>query len=301
MIFCSDLTRRHRTSTLVEGVTFEARPGAVTGLLGAPGAGRTTVLRLLLGLDRPTSGRALVLGRPFADLPHATARVGTLLDPTTLNPARSGRAVLLRRAEVVGVGAAEVDQLLDLAWISPDDAARRVRHYPPGLRQRLAVMRAVLGHPPVIVLDEPDLFLDAAGLRWLRALLADLAAAGHTVLITTARTDVAELLLDDLVVLERGRVVAHGLASSLLGRTGSVVTTPDPGRLRRVLTEAGYVVRAVEGQRVIVDADGEQIGWAAWVARVVITDLRPAAHADLSALLRALSPGGQSRAAIAAS
>ena len=291
MIRLENLTKRYGGFTAVDDVTFEARPGVVTGFLGPNGAGKSTALRMVCGLTPPSSGRVTVLGRPYRDLPTPAVHVGTLLDAAAQHAGRTGREILTLAAIAAGRPRTRVDEMLDLVGLSPDEARRRVRHYSLGMRQRLGIAHALLPDPQVLVLDEPANGLDPQGIHWMRTLLAGLAAQGRTVLLSSHLLHEVELVADDLVLIGRGRIVAQGRKADLLAGTGSVATSPDPALLAQALERAGVAVRGVDGGAVTVDADGARVARVALDAGLLVTDLRPAQGARLEQLFLELTAG----------
>jgi ABC-2 type transport system ATP-binding protein len=191
--------KRYRGVVALDNVSFSAAAGRVTGFVGRNGAGKTTALRVLLGLVRPDAGTATVDRRAVADLP--AGRVGVLLEPA-FHPARTGRSHLRTVAAAIGVAAAEVDRVLahtDLTRV----ASRRTGRYSLGQRQRLGLAAALLGSPPVLVLDEPTNGLDPDGVRWLRGLLRSAADSGATVLVSSHLLAELEQVVDDVVILDQ--------------------------------------------------------------------------------------------------
>jgi ABC-2 type transport system ATP-binding protein len=297
MIRVENLTKRYGGFTAVDDISFEARPGVVTGFLGPNGAGKSTALRMVCGLTPPTSGRAIVLGRPYRDLPAPATEVGTLLDAAAQHAGRTGREILTLAAIAAGRPRSRVAQMLELVGLTDDEAGRRLRHYSLGMRQRLGIAQALLPDPQVLVLDEPANGLDPQGIHWMRGLLAGFAAQGRTVLLSSHLLHEVELVADELVLIGRGRIVARGAKSELLAGTGVCVTSLDPGRLRTALLDAGLQVRSAGGRDgtdggvLTVDADGEQVGRVALAASVVVSDLRPAAGTGLEQLFLDLTSG----------
>lgn len=289
MILIENLTKRYGAFTAVDDISFEARPGVVTGFLGPNGAGKSTTLRMICGLTPPTSGSATVLGRPYRELPTPSAVVGTLLDAGAQHAGRTGREVLTLAVTGAGRPHARVEELLEVVGLSPAESRRRLRHYSLGMRQRLGIAQALVGDPQVLLLDEPANGLDPQGIHWMRELLRSIADRGCTVLLSSHLLHEVELVADELVVIGRGRIVAQGSKASLLQAAGSTVTTLDPSRLDAVLRAAGYVVRSRSGATLTVDAYGEQIGRAAASAGVVVTELRPANGAGLEQLFLELT------------
>jgi ABC-2 type transport system ATP-binding protein len=208
------LTKRYRDVVAVDGVTFSLSTGSVTGFLGPNGAGKTTTLRLLLGLAEPTSGEALVFGRRFHELKQPADRVGAVLESNDFHPARSGRDHLRALAIAAGLPLARVEAVLEVVELSA--AARRsVRTYSLGMRQRLGLAAALLGEPALLVLDEPANGLDPAGMRWLRRFLRSFAAEGGTVLVSSHGLAELAQTVDELVIIDRGRLVATGSLDEL--------------------------------------------------------------------------------------
>jgi ABC-2 type transport system ATP-binding protein len=201
------LTKRFGDVTAVEDLTFAVEPGCVTGFLGPNGAGKTTTLRMLLGLAEPTRGEALVFGRRFAELERPATRVGAVLEASDLHPGRSGRdhlRVLARAAALPDRRVGEVLARVDLTGA----AARRVAGYSLGMRQRLALAAALLGDPELLVLDEPANGLDPEGVRRLRDFLRGFAASGGSVLISSHHLAEVAQTVDQVLILDRGRLVA---------------------------------------------------------------------------------------------
>jgi len=209
MITVESLTKTYGTLTAVDDVSFSARPGRVTGLLGPHGAGKSTTLRIIVGLTRASSGTATVCGRRYRDLPNPGLEVGVLLDASAQHAGRTGRETLSLARRFMGLPLGRVEQMLDLVSLTPDEASRRVREYSPGMRQRLGIATALIGEPEVLILDEPAYGLDQAGLRWLRGIVRDYADRGGTVLLSAHLPDEIEAMSDDLVVIGNGRILAQ--------------------------------------------------------------------------------------------
>jgi ABC-2 type transport system ATP-binding protein len=209
VIAVDGLTKRFGGVVAVDDLTFSLRRGTVTGFLGPNGAGKTTTLRALLGLVEPTTGEARVLGRRYRDLGQPARRVGAVLESNDFHPGRSGRNHLrvLALAAEAGVGRDRVEQVLELVDLKPD-GDRRVGTYSLGMRQRLGLAAALLGDPELLVLDEPANGLDPAGVRWLRTFLRRFADAGRTVLISSHVLAEVAQLVDQVVIIDRGRLAA---------------------------------------------------------------------------------------------
>ena len=208
------LTKRYGSVLAVDDLSFDALPGRVTGLLGPNGSGKTTTLRILLGLAAPTSGTATIAGWPYRRLPDRLRRVGAALDSNTFHPGRSAAQHLRIITTAADLPPRRVDEVLDLAGLS-DVAGRKVGGFSLGMRQRLSLAGALLGNPRVLVLDEPLNGLDPDGIAWIRGLLRSLAAGDRTVLISSHMLSELAQTADDVVVLSRGRLVAQATVSEL--------------------------------------------------------------------------------------
>jgi ABC-2 type transport system ATP-binding protein len=199
------LTKQFGRIRAVEELTFEVRPGQITGFLGPNGAGKTTTLRMLLGLVRPTAGAALIGGRPYPSLPHPRRAVGAVLEATGAHPGRRARDHLRILAQVTGVPDVRVAEVCDQVGLA-EAADRRVGGYSHGMRQRLGLAGALLGDPPVLLLDEPANGLDQAGMAWLRGLLRDLADEGRTILISSHVLSEVAQTVDQVVIINQGQL-----------------------------------------------------------------------------------------------
>jgi ABC-2 type transport system ATP-binding protein len=236
----------------VDDLTFTVTPGLVTGFLGPNGAGKTTTLRMLLGLVSPTTGRALVNGVAYRDLPDPTRTVGAVLEASGFHPARTARNHLRTVAARDGIPTRRIDEVLDLVGLA-DSAQRKVGGFSLGMRQRLELARALLGDPPILVLDEPANGLDPQGIAWMRGFLRWYASLGRIVLISSHLLAEAAQTVDEVVIVAAGRLAAMGPLHELLqGTTTTVrVRTPDAPRLAALLTDAGIAART-EGPDIVV-------------------------------------------------
>ncbi len=246
------LTKRFGDVTALDDLTFSVRPGVVTGFLGPNGAGKTTTLRCLLGLVSPTAGTATVDGRHYRDLDRPLQTVGAALEAADFHPGRSARAHLQVMALAAGIPTSRADAMLEQVALT-EFADRRVGGYSLGMRQRLALAQALLGDPPVLILDEPANGLDPAGIAWLRQFLRALAAEGRTVLVSSHVLSEVQQTVDEIVVIARGRLVRQGsLASLETGPAAVLVRTPTPELLADALA-------AADGASYAVTRDGERL------------------------------------------
>ncbi len=213
----SSLTKRYGGVVAVEDLTFSLDPGTVTGFLGPNGAGKTTTLRLLLGLAEPTAGEALVFGRRYRELEDPARRVGAVLESNDFHPGRSGRDHLRALALAADISRGRVEEVLELVELARP-AGRRVGTYSLGMRQRLGLAGALLGDPGLLILDEPANGLDPAGVHWLRAFLRRLADKGGTVLISSHVLAEVAQMVDQVVIIDRGRLLVIVRLDELTGR-----------------------------------------------------------------------------------
>jgi ABC-2 type transport system ATP-binding protein len=217
VVTVSSLTKRYGDLEAVSELSFSVRRGTVTGFLGPNGAGKTTTLRMLLGLAEPTAGEALVFGRRYRDLDDPAHRVGAVLESSDFHPGRTGRNHLRVLATAADIPASRIPEALDL--VDMETAAdRRVKTYSLGMRQRLGLAAALLGEPELLVLDEPANGLDPAGVHWLRTFLRSFAARGGTALISSHLLAEASLMVDEVVIIDHGRLVASGPLDELTTR-----------------------------------------------------------------------------------
>ncbi|QEU95591.1 ATP-binding cassette domain-containing protein [Streptomyces kanamyceticus] len=241
-----ELRKRFGSVAALDGLSFDVTPGQVTGFVGPNGAGKSTTLRILLGLDTADEGTALIGGRRYQALRTPLLEVGALLDAAAVHPSRRGRDHLLWLAHSHGLPVRRVDEVLDVVGLG-GAARRRAGGYSLGMRQRLGIAAALLGDPPVLLLDEPVNGLDPEGIRWIRGFLRTLAAEGRTVLVSSHLMGELEDTADHLVVIGRGRVIADtGVAELLAAASGDrvAVRTADRARAMAVLSGAGASVAA---------------------------------------------------------
>ncbi|MDQ2968695.1 MAG: ATP-binding cassette domain-containing protein [Actinomycetota bacterium] len=210
------LTKRYGEVVAIDDLTFSLKPGTVTGFLGPNGAGKTTTLRLLLGLAEPTGGQALVFGRRYGELDYPARRVGAVLESNDFHPGRSGGDHLRALALAAGIPPSRVDEVLELVELA-SNAERRVKTYSLGMQQRLGLAAALLGEPELLVLDEPANGLDPAGVHWLRSFLRSFAEGGRTVLVSSHVLAEMAQAVDQVVIIERGRLVAASRLDELTG------------------------------------------------------------------------------------
>jgi ABC-2 type transport system ATP-binding protein len=276
MIEVEGLTKRYGDRTAVDQISFQASPGSVTGFLGPNGAGKSTTMRMIAGLDQPTSGRVRVNGRDYRNAPAPLGELGVLLEARAVHPGRSARSHLLALAQTAGLGRARVDEVIEQVGLA-DAAGRRVGGFSLGMGQRLGIAAALLGRPQTIMLDEPVNGLDPEGVRWVRTLLRTLAGQGCTVFISSHLLGEMAETADRLVVIGKGRVIADSTVGSFVAGMVSdavIVRTPQAGRLRALLSGPGVTVTADSPDALQVRGlSTDQVGQAAWQAGLPVLEL----------------------------
>jgi ABC-2 type transport system ATP-binding protein len=246
------LRKRFGPTLALDGMTFSVLPGQVTGFVGPNGAGKTTTMRVILGLDAADEGTALVGGQPYRTLRHPLSQIGALLDAAALQPSRTARNHLLWLAHSQGLGSRRVDEVVGQAGLQ-SVIRRRAGGYSLGMRQRLGIAAALLGDPPVLMMDEPFNGMDPEGIVWMRGFLRGLAAQGRAVLVSSHLMSELQDTADHLVVAGRGTVIADASVRDMIAAaSGDLVELRTAARAEAmtVLTRAGAEV-AVTAQDVI--------------------------------------------------
>lgn len=270
------LSKQFGEFNAVDDLSFNVRTGAVTGFLGPNGSGKTTTLRMILGLTTPTAGRSLVGDRPYADHPHPGRLIGAALESSSFHPGRSGLAHLEVSAPQLGVGRQRCAELLALVGLA-EFAGRRVGTYSTGMRQRLGLATALLADPPTIVLDEPANGLDPEGIVWLRGLLRTFAAEGRTVLVSSHVLGEVQSTVDDVVVIAGGRLVHASSLDDLasLAEPGAYVESPDSGQLDHLVRSQGWSATTEHSGVLIHGVTSARVGAAAFAAGLELRQLTP--------------------------
>lgn len=289
MIKVEGLSKTYGGFKAVDNVTFDCRPGAVTGFLGPNGAGKSTTMRIIAGLTPASHGNATVAGVHYHDIPNPGTQVGVLLDASAQHAGRTGREVLTMGAITMGLPLSRVDEMLALVSLSPAESKRRVRNYSLGMRQRLGIAHALLGDPRILMLDEPANGLDPAGIHWMRGLLCEYANRGGTVLLSSHLLHEVEVIADELILIGNGRIVAQGTKAELLHTAGTFVKSSDSGALARALTAAGMTNTPSGDGGLRTESTPEEVGRVAAAAGVALVELRPAEGAGLEEMFLQLT------------
>jgi ABC-2 type transport system ATP-binding protein len=249
------LRKRFEGTTALDGMTFTVGAGQVTGFVGPNGAGKSTTMRVVLGLDAADAGHALVGGRPYRELRRPLTHVGSLLDAGALQPSRSARNHLLWLAHSQGLPAKRVDEVIEIAGLGTV-RKRKAGGFSLGMRQRLGIAAALLGDPPVLMLDEPFNGMDPEGIVWMRNFLRQKATEGRAVLVSSHLMSELQDTADHLVVVGRGKVIADtSVAALIAAASGDRVTLRTSARTpaMTVLASAGATVAATGDDTLTVD------------------------------------------------
>jgi len=275
VVVADGLTKRFGSVLAVDSLSFALAPGTITGFLGPNGAGKTTTLRMLLGLASPSSGSASVFGRPYSELAQPALRIGTVLEATDFHPGRTGRDHLRMLSRSAGLPDARVDEVLRLVELE-GSAGRRVKGYSLGMRQRLGLAAALLGDPELLILDEPANGLDPEGVRWLRDFLRAFATGGRTVLVSSHVLAEVAQTVDQVLIINRGKLVVESSLEQLTARVGGSVRvrTPELARLQEALQRSQIDFTTLNEQGGLVHGvSSERIGDLAFAAGVPIHEL----------------------------
>jgi ABC-2 type transport system ATP-binding protein len=242
------LRKRFGPTLALDGMTFSVLPGQVTGFVGPNGAGKSTTMRVILGLDAPDEGTALIGGQPYQTLRHPLSQVGALLDAGALQPSRSARNHLLWLAHSQGLGAKRVDEVVEAAGLQ-SVIRRKAGGYSLGMRQRLGIAGAMLGDPPVLMMDEPFNGMDPEGIVWMRGFLRSLATEGRAVFVSSHLMSELQDTADHLVVVGRGMVIADASVKDMIAAASG-----DLVELRTAARTEAMTVLAREGAEVAATA-----------------------------------------------
>ncbi len=277
MIEVNDITKRYGDTVAVDHLSFAVKPGIVTGFLGPNGAGKTTTMRMMLGLDSPTSGEVRVNGRPFRGIAAPGRELGALLDAKAAHGGHTAHQHLRWIARAGGIPQQRVQEVLELVGLS-EVAGKRVGGFSLGMYQRLGIAAALLGDPQILLFDEPVNGLDPEGIRWIRALLQQLAAEGRTIFLSSHLMSEMEETADHIIVINRGRLIADASIAEFTQCSTSShvrVVSPHATDLAPLLVRAGATVTDGEGALTVTGMDAPRIGGLAAEHRFELHELTP--------------------------
>jgi ABC-2 type transport system ATP-binding protein len=299
MIEVLGLSKHYGAKLAVDNLSLDVAEGAVTGFLGPNGAGKSTTMRIILGLDRADSGEALVDGRHYLEIDKPLTKVGALLEAKAFHPGRSSRNHLLGLAQSNGLSRQRVDEVLGIVGLS-DVADKRVRGFSLGMNQRLGIAVALLGNPHVLLFDEPTNGLDPEGIRWIRSLCRALAAEGRSVLVSSHLMSEVALMADHLVVLGRGRLVAHTTTVDFLARSSGHfvrVRSPQVPALAALLrARDASVTLGVDGSLAVTGMEAALIADLAAEHQLRLHELSPQSASLEDAFMELTEPDVEFRA-----
>jgi ABC-2 type transport system ATP-binding protein len=300
MIEADSLTKRYGDTVAVDGLSFRAEPGKITGFLGPNGAGKTTTMRMILGLDRPTAGTVTVNGRPFRQAAYPMREVGALLDARAVHGGRSAYSHLKCLAQANNLPERRIGEVLELVGLS-GVARKRSKGFSLGMGQRLGIAAALLGDPAILMFDEPVNGLDPEGILWIRTLMKALAAEGRTVFVSSHLMSEMENTADHLIVIGRGRLIADCTVAEFIAansRQSVRVRTPQSAGLAPVLAAAGAAVRDDgDGQLTVSGLTADRIGDLAFDSAIRLHELAPALASLEAAFMELTSSSVEFRAA----
>lgn len=271
-----DLSKRYGDHYAVRNASFTVQPGKVTGFLGPNGAGKSSTMRAIVGLDRPTSGRAIIDGQQYASYRAPLQKVGALLDAKAAHRSRTAWNYLTSIAATHHIPKSRVDAVLDATGLT-SVSKKKVGGFSLGMGQRLGIAAALLGDPSTLILDEPVNGLDPKGVTWVRTLLDDLATEGRTVFLSSHLLSELALIADHVIIIGRGEIIADSPIDSLTAGGQRVrVRTADTDVLSNRIANAGVTITSSEKGTLEIDGlTAEQIALAAREADILLTELTP--------------------------
>ncbi len=277
MIEARDLTKRYGPTVAVDHLSFDVRPGLVTGFLGPNGSGKSTTMRMILGLDRPETGGVTVGGKPYREHPWPLREIGGLLEAKSVHPGRSAYNHLLALAQTNSIPRRRIDEVLELVGLS-GVARKRAGTFSLGMGQRLGIAAALLGDPGVLLFDEPVNGLDPEGIRWVRHLLQRLASEGRTVFVSSHLMNEMAVTADQVVVIGKGRLIADAPIGEIARGAGQHVRVQSPRgpELRNLIVAAsGLVTEARDGSFEVTGLGAAEIGDLAAANGIALHELTP--------------------------
>jgi len=276
MITATGLTKRYGSTAAVDGLTFEVKPGIVTGFLGPNGAGKTTSMRLILGLDKATEGTVTVNGHSYREKRAPMQEIGALIDPSAVHGGRSAYHHLLWQAQAGGLPRNRVDEVLDMVGLA-DVAGKKVGGFSLGMHQRLGIASALLGDPPVLLFDEPVNGLDPEGIQWVRMLMRRFAAEGRTVFISSHMMSEMEQTADHVLVIGRGHLVADVSMAEFMQRSAhshvKIVSLRAHDLIPHLEAKGALVTNGTPNELTVTGMDSSAIGAIAFEQGIPLNEL----------------------------
>jgi ABC-2 type transport system ATP-binding protein len=278
VIEVNGVTKRYKDTVAVDDLSFEVKPGRVTGFLGPNGSGKSTTMRMIMGLDAPDGGSATVNGRTYGQLPVPLREVGALLEAKAIHPGRTAYHHLWYLAQSNDIPRSRIDSVLEMVGLT-DVAKKRAGKFSLGMGQRLGIAGALLGDPEVLLFDEPINGLDPEGILWVRNLLKRLAAEGRTVFVSSHLMSEMALTADHLVVIGRGHLISTGTVSEFIAESTAQfvrVRSPRSDELARLLmAEYVQVTSEDDGTLSVSGMPADRIGELAGASGIYLHELSP--------------------------
>ncbi|MGD0054963.1 MAG: ATP-binding cassette domain-containing protein [Acidimicrobiales bacterium] len=277
MLQIDHLTKRYSSTLAIDDLSFDVKPGVVTGFLGPNGSGKSTTMRIILGLDHPTKGRAIVNGKSYGELKDPLREVGALLDAKSVHPGRTARNHLRALAASNKIKKSRVDEVLEFVGIT-SVADKKVGDYSLGMSQRLGIAAALLGDPGILLFDEPVNGLDPEGIRWIRDFFRSLANEGRTVFVSSHLMSEMAVSADQIIVIGRGRFITQGSIDDLTATANGTVfvRASDIKRLGAAITAKNGTIHEENEQGLTVGAlTSDEVGQIAFDSGVTVFELTP--------------------------
>ncbi len=276
MIKATGLTKRYGSTAAVDGLTFEVKPGIVTGFLGPNGAGKTTSMRLILGLDKATAGTVTINGQAYRDKRAPMREIGALIDPSAVHGGRSAYHHLLWQSQAGGLPRHRVDDVLEMVGLT-EVAGKKVGGFSLGMHQRLGIASALLGDPPVLLFDEPVNGLDPEGIQWVRTLMRRFASEGRTVFISSHMMSEMEQTADHVLVIGRGRLVADLPMAEFTQRSAHshvrIVSLRAHDLIPHLEAKGALVTNGTPNELTVTGLDSAEIGAIAFAQGIPLNEL----------------------------
>ncbi|MCC3863739.1 ATP-binding cassette domain-containing protein [Terrisporobacter petrolearius] len=281
MIELKNLTKVYKDKVAVDNLSFNIKPGVVTGFLGPNGAGKSTTMRMILNLVKPSKGEVIIDGKQYIDLNQPILKIGALIDADDLNPKLTALQHLQLIATASGMPSDRVIEMIEKTGLEKVKN-KQIEEYSLGMKQRLGIAAALLGNPETIILDEPFNGLDVDGIKWLRSLAKDLAKEGKSVLVSSHLMSEVQAIAERIIVLAQGKLLADMSVEEISQKSYSGylrIKSEDNSKLEDLLKKNGaYISKGEEGSLQVRNVEGEKIGILAkenYIAIFELTKVQP--------------------------
>ena len=281
MIELKSLTKVYKDKVAVDNLSFDIKPGVVTGFLGPNGAGKSTTMRMILNLVKPSKGEVMIDGKHYTDLNQSIFKIGALIDADALNPKFTAIQHLQLIATASGISSSRVIEMLEKTGLEKV-RNKQIGQYSLGMKQRLGIAAALLGNPETIILDEPFNGLDVDGIKWLRKLAKDLAKEGKAVLVSSHLMSEVQAIAERIIVLAQGKLLADMSVEEISKKSYSgylkIMSENNP-KLEGLLKKNGaYISKGEEDSLQVRNVESEKVGVLAkenYIAIFELTKVQP--------------------------